>query len=146
MGEHGGDLAAMLWHVELMKILIFGGSGMLGHRLWVDLSSEHDVWVTVRTPATQVPDLPGVDRRDRAITDPDRHEDIVVRLNAGSAQHRFREDHVPPLADGPGLDTRLGANVLAWCERGTKPARLAVQRLGEVPELAERRPRPGPRR
>ena len=31
-----------------MKILILGGSGMLGHRLWINLRKEHEVWVTVR--------------------------------------------------------------------------------------------------
>jgi dTDP-4-dehydrorhamnose reductase len=46
-----------------MKIMVLGGSGMLGHRLWMDLSKEHDVWVTVRTDGSNIPDLPGVDRR-----------------------------------------------------------------------------------
>jgi dTDP-4-dehydrorhamnose reductase len=45
-----------------MKIMILGGSGMLGHRLWIDLSRAHDVWVTVRTSASMMPDLPGMDR------------------------------------------------------------------------------------
>jgi dTDP-4-dehydrorhamnose reductase len=45
-----------------MRIMILGGSGMLGHRLWIDLSREHDVWVTVRTPASATPKLVGVDR------------------------------------------------------------------------------------
>ena len=45
-----------------MKILVLGGSGMLGHRLWVDLSKQHDVWVTVRFDASNLPDLPGVDK------------------------------------------------------------------------------------
>jgi dTDP-4-dehydrorhamnose reductase len=31
-----------------MKILILGGSGMLGHRLWINLQKDHDVWVTIR--------------------------------------------------------------------------------------------------
>ena len=31
-----------------MKILILGASGMLGHRLWINLRKEHEVWVTVR--------------------------------------------------------------------------------------------------
>lgn len=31
-----------------MNILILGGSGMLGHRLWLNLRREHEVWVTVR--------------------------------------------------------------------------------------------------
>jgi dTDP-4-dehydrorhamnose reductase len=45
-----------------MKILILGGSGMLGHCLWVQLSKSHDVWVTVRGSGKRIPDLPGVDR------------------------------------------------------------------------------------
>ena len=31
-----------------MKILILGGSGMLGHRLWITLQKKHQVWVTTR--------------------------------------------------------------------------------------------------
>jgi dTDP-4-dehydrorhamnose reductase len=33
-----------------MRILILGGSGMLGHQLWKQLHSEHEVWVTLRRP------------------------------------------------------------------------------------------------
>ncbi len=46
-----------------MKIMVLGGSGMLGHRLWMDLSKAHDVWVTVRSDASSIPELPGMDRR-----------------------------------------------------------------------------------
>jgi dTDP-4-dehydrorhamnose reductase len=45
-----------------MRILILGGSGMLGHRLWMDLSPAHDVWITIRMSALAIPALPGVDR------------------------------------------------------------------------------------
>ncbi len=44
-----------------MKILILGGSGMLGHRLWINLRREHEVWVTVRgeqNPFPAVPEFP----------------------------------------------------------------------------------------
>jgi dTDP-4-dehydrorhamnose reductase len=41
-----------------MKILILGGHGMLGHRLWINLRKEHDVWVTVRQTSSPFPDLP----------------------------------------------------------------------------------------
>jgi len=47
-----------------MKILVLGGSGMLGHRLWLDLSKQHEVWVTVRSSASSLPDLPGMNRRN----------------------------------------------------------------------------------
>jgi dTDP-4-dehydrorhamnose reductase len=33
---------------EFMKILILGGSGMLGHRLWLELSKNHETAATIR--------------------------------------------------------------------------------------------------
>ena len=33
-----------------MRLLILGGSGMLGHQLWRGLHSQHDTWVTLRRP------------------------------------------------------------------------------------------------
>ena len=45
-----------------MRVLILGGSGMLGHRLWMELSPFHEVWVTVRKAAAEFPPLPNVDR------------------------------------------------------------------------------------
>lgn len=45
-----------------MRILVLGGGGMLGHRLWIELSREHEVWATVRSSGDQVPALRGVDR------------------------------------------------------------------------------------
>jgi dTDP-4-dehydrorhamnose reductase len=41
-----------------MRILILGGSGMLGHRLWINLRREHEVWVTVRGERNPFPNLP----------------------------------------------------------------------------------------
>ncbi len=41
-----------------MRILILGGTGMLGHRLWIDLQGEHEVWVTVRGDRDLFPDVP----------------------------------------------------------------------------------------
>lgn len=41
-----------------MKILILGGSGMLGHRLWMNLRKEHEVWVTVRGEQNPFPSIP----------------------------------------------------------------------------------------
>lgn len=45
-----------------MKILIVGGTGMLGHRLWMDLSATYDVWGTVRGSADSLPALRGIMR------------------------------------------------------------------------------------
>ncbi|MFL3666584.1 MAG: dTDP-4-dehydrorhamnose reductase family protein [Verrucomicrobiota bacterium] len=36
-----------------MRLLILGGSGMLGHQLWRGLHAQHDTWVTLRRPATE---------------------------------------------------------------------------------------------
>jgi len=33
-----------------MRVLIFGGAGMLGHQLWRQLHRGHEVWVTLRQP------------------------------------------------------------------------------------------------
>jgi dTDP-4-dehydrorhamnose reductase len=41
-----------------MKILILGGSGMLGHRLWINLRKQHETWVTVRGNVDEFPDTP----------------------------------------------------------------------------------------
>ena len=46
-----------------MRILILGGSGMLGHRLWLNLSQVHETWVTVRGDGSQLPDIPEFPRR-----------------------------------------------------------------------------------
>lgn len=40
-----------------MKVLILGGSGMLGHRLWINLRKEHETWVTIRGSANELPDV-----------------------------------------------------------------------------------------
>lgn len=36
-----------------MKILIVGGSGMLGHQLWRHFRPNHETWVTLRRPAPE---------------------------------------------------------------------------------------------
>jgi len=41
-----------------MRVLILGGSGMLGHRLWINLNQKHETWVTVREDVSQVPEIP----------------------------------------------------------------------------------------
>jgi len=33
-----------------LRLLILGGSGMLGHQLWRGLHAKHDIWVTLRRP------------------------------------------------------------------------------------------------
>jgi dTDP-4-dehydrorhamnose reductase len=38
-----------------MRVLILGGSGMLGHRLWMNLQKVHETWVTVRGDGSCLP-------------------------------------------------------------------------------------------
>ena len=65
-----------------MRILILGGSGMLGHRLWMDLSVHHETWITVRSSAKIIPDLPNTQRgRIREGVDA-TNLDLVVRALA----------------------------------------------------------------
>lgn len=44
-----------------MRILILGGSGMLGHRLWMVLAKSYETWVTVRGDSSPFPDSPQFD-------------------------------------------------------------------------------------
>ena len=46
-----------------MRVLILGGSGMLGHRLWINLKQKHEAWVTVRGDVSHVPDIPEFPRK-----------------------------------------------------------------------------------
>ncbi|MBN1450059.1 MAG: SDR family oxidoreductase [Anaerolineales bacterium] len=43
-----------------MNILILGGSGMVGHHLWMELSRTHDAWGTIRSVASALPDIPNI--------------------------------------------------------------------------------------
>jgi len=46
-----------------MRVLILGGSGMLGHRLWIRLQEAHETWVTIRGSAIPFPDRPEFPRQ-----------------------------------------------------------------------------------
>lgn len=46
----------------MMKILVLGGDGMLGHQVYRSLSADHDVSMTLRRPVAQYPDYPWLDR------------------------------------------------------------------------------------
>lgn len=66
-----------------MRILILGGSGMLGHRLWVELSKAHQAWITVRSSAKVIPNLPGVDRsRIREDVEATNFDEVIRALAA----------------------------------------------------------------
>lgn len=64
-----------------MRVLILGGSGMLGHRLWVEISKVHQAWITVRGSANSIPDLPGVNRRNiREHVEATNYEEVIRAL------------------------------------------------------------------
>jgi dTDP-4-dehydrorhamnose reductase len=47
-----------------MKILIIGGTGMMGHRFWSEFSARHEVWGTIRGTKILLPEIPGVDKNN----------------------------------------------------------------------------------
>ncbi len=66
-----------------MKVLVLGGSGMLGHRLWLSLQSRHEVWVTVlgdQSPFPAVPEFPL--ERVRYGVDAESSDSLVRALDA----------------------------------------------------------------
>src|SRR2546425_2908134 len=66
-----------------MRILILGGSGMLGHCLWMELSKVHETWITVRTSKNAMPDLLGCDRgRIREWVDAVNFDEVIRALAA----------------------------------------------------------------
>ncbi len=44
-----------------MRLLILGATGMIGHCLWMGLSSTHDVSVIIRRDKAELPDIPNID-------------------------------------------------------------------------------------
>lgn len=44
-----------------MRILILGGTGMLGHRLWASMSDKHDVYATLRNRKSEYEIFPSTD-------------------------------------------------------------------------------------
>jgi dTDP-4-dehydrorhamnose reductase len=65
-----------------MKILILGGSGMLGHRLWLELSQSHETWATLRA-AAELARHPAFDlKRACAPVDVLRRDDLSQALGA----------------------------------------------------------------
>jgi dTDP-4-dehydrorhamnose reductase len=66
-----------------MRVLLLGGTGMLGHRLWINLQKEHEVWVTVRGGGNPFPDVPQFPA-DRIVHRVDglTSDDVIAALGA----------------------------------------------------------------
>jgi len=64
-----------------VRILILGGSGMLGHRLLIELSKGYEVWGTIRSSVESFPPIPGIDRgRIRGGVDANNFDEMVRAL------------------------------------------------------------------
>src|SRR5829696_8651830 len=61
-----------------MKVLVIGGTGMLGHKLVQRLDVEFEVWSTIRGPFADV-DRFGIMRNDRTIPYVDAENISLVR-------------------------------------------------------------------
>ncbi len=64
-----------------MRVLILGGTGMLGHKVWQEFDKKFDTWVTIRGPAGPWQHLPFF-RKEKVIENVDAfsHESISRAL------------------------------------------------------------------
>jgi dTDP-4-dehydrorhamnose reductase len=104
-----------------MRVLLLGGTGMLGHRLWIDLRREHEVWVTVRGDRNPFPDVPQfpadhVVRRVDGLASDDVigalaavRPDVVINCIGLIKQMEHAGDPLPALSMNAVLPHRLAA-------------------------------------
>lgn len=104
-----------------MKCLILGGTGMLGHRLWINLSREHEAWVTVRGSASVFPDHPDFNRayvvehvnaldwNDLIRVMGEIHPDVVINCVGLIKQHPRANDPILALETNALLPHRLAS-------------------------------------
>lgn len=104
-----------------MRILLLGGTGMLGHRLWIDLQREHEVWVTVRgegDPFPRDPRFPadrivrrvdGLDSDDVVAAMGEVRPELVVNCIGLIKQMENAGDPLPALEMNALLPHRLSA-------------------------------------
>lgn len=82
-----------------MRILIFGGTGMLGHRLVIDLNRKHDVTITVRddgwetVPTVPLVIIPNIDVRSCNIADLLSRVSPDVVINCTGVHHHNKESN-----------------------------------------------------
>ena len=104
-----------------MKVVLLGGTGMLGHRLWINLQKQHDVWVTVRgegNPFPAVPQFPSdrIVRRVDALASDDVigalgaiRPDLVINCIGLIKQMEHAGDPLPALTMNAVLPHRMAA-------------------------------------
>jgi dTDP-4-dehydrorhamnose reductase len=104
-----------------MKVVLLGGTGMLGHRLWINLRKRHDVWVTVRgegNPFPAVPQFPAdrIVRRVDALASDDVigalgaiRPDLVINCIGLIKQMEHAGDALPALTMNAVLPHRMSA-------------------------------------
>ena len=66
-----------------MKLLILGGTGMLGHRLWASLGKKHDVYATIRKesyPTLEKYHLPGINLKNSIFFDDLLNQEALFQL------------------------------------------------------------------
>ncbi|MDQ2914097.1 MAG: SDR family oxidoreductase [Chloroflexota bacterium] len=108
-----------------MRILILGGAGMLGHRLWIELSREHEVWATIRSNRDDLPAIPGIDRSrlfdSVDVTSPDQltrvigdaHPELVINCVGLVKQRSAANDSLLAIEVNSMLPHRLANACLA---------------------------------
>ena len=68
-----------------MRLLILGGSGMLGHQLWRGLHEQHETWVTLRRPVADF-DAHNLFDEAKAIQFDDITDDTALERTLGQAK------------------------------------------------------------
>ena len=82
-----------------MKVLVLGGSGMLGHKLVQVLGEDHEVWATVRTPEATGPAA--------SILDPERTIGSVDANDPGSVEAALSRSGAEVLVNAIGVIKQL---------------------------------------
>jgi len=109
-----------------LRLLILGGSGMLGHQLWRGLHARHETWVTLRRP---VADFAAHQLFDENKTI--QINDITNNTTLGQALGQVKPEAVVNCVGLIKQRERAGDESLARCVNADFPHRLA-KRCGEL--------------
>jgi dTDP-4-dehydrorhamnose reductase len=87
-----------------MRILILGGMGMLGHRMWIELAPAYETWVTARVTNPSTDWMPDPSRLVRVVDATDQptinglldqlRPDVIINCVGLVKQHKLASDPI----------------------------------------------------
>jgi dTDP-4-dehydrorhamnose reductase len=104
-----------------MRVLILGGAGMLGHRLWITLRGRHEAFVTLRRPISEYEHL--------GLFDPPRTIAACDLTSRGDLERAFRFSRPEVVINAAALVPQRGPSldpVRALLVNAVLPHRLAA--------------------